>query len=157
MRKKRGWTVNGLCSWKLFLNSPYCLLCVCSVASAMSGSLQPHVAHQAPLSMGILQARILEWVSMPSSRGSSQPSNGTQVSCVADGFFTSWATQEALSPLLCFLLLFFSQLFVRPPQTSDHFAFLHFFFLEIVLIPVSCIMSWTSIHSSSGILSDLVP
>ena len=32
------------------------------------------VAHQAPLSMGILQARILEWVAMPSSRGSSQVS-----------------------------------------------------------------------------------
>ena len=31
------------------------------------------IAHQAPLSMGILQARILEWVAMPSSRGSSQP------------------------------------------------------------------------------------
>ena len=31
------------------------------------------VAHQAPLSLGILQARILEWVAMPSSRGSSQP------------------------------------------------------------------------------------
>ena len=31
------------------------------------------VAHQAPLSMGILQARMLECVAMPSSRGSSQP------------------------------------------------------------------------------------
>ena len=31
------------------------------------------VALQALLSMGILQARILEWVAMPSSRGSSQP------------------------------------------------------------------------------------
>ena len=31
------------------------------------------VAFQALLSMGILQARILEWVAMPSSRGSSQP------------------------------------------------------------------------------------
>ena len=30
------------------------------------------VAREAPLSMGILQARILEWVAMPSSRGSSQ-------------------------------------------------------------------------------------
>jgi hypothetical protein len=88
-RKKRGWTVNGLCSWELFLNSPYCLLCVCSVASAMSGSLQPHVAHQAPLSMGIFQARVLEWVDIPSSRGSSQPSDGTQVSHVAGGFFAS--------------------------------------------------------------------
>ena len=33
------------------------------------------VARQAPLSMGILQARILEWVAMPSSRGSFQPSD----------------------------------------------------------------------------------
>ena len=38
------------------------------------------VAQQAPLSMGILQARILEWVAMPSSRGSSQPRDGTRVS-----------------------------------------------------------------------------
>ena len=30
-------------------------------------------AHQVPLSLEILQARILEWVAMPSSRGSSQP------------------------------------------------------------------------------------
>ena len=32
-----------------------------------------YIAHQAPLSMGILQARILEWAAVPSSRGSSQP------------------------------------------------------------------------------------
>ena len=38
---------------------------------------------------GILQARILEWVAMPSSRGSSQPSNRTRVSCIACRFFTS--------------------------------------------------------------------
>ena len=35
------------------------------------------VARQAPLFMGILQARILEWVAMPSSRGSSQPRDQT--------------------------------------------------------------------------------
>ena len=39
-------------------------------------------ARQAPLSMGILQARILEWVAMPSSRGSSQPRDRTPVSCL---------------------------------------------------------------------------
>ena len=44
---------------------------------------------------GILQARILEWVAFPFSRRSSQPSNQTQVSCIAVGFFTSWATREA--------------------------------------------------------------
>ena len=43
---------------------------------------------QAPLSMGILQARILEWVAMTSSWGSSQPRDQTQVSCIAGQFFT---------------------------------------------------------------------
>ena len=42
----------------------------------------------APLSMEILQARILEWVAMPSSREHPQPRDQTQVSCIADGFFT---------------------------------------------------------------------
>ena len=41
----------------------------------------------------ILQARILERVAMPSSRGSSQPRDQTQVSCIAGEFFTSWAYQ----------------------------------------------------------------
>ena len=52
------------------------------------------VAHQAPLSMGILQARILEWVATPSSRGSSQPGDPIQISWIADGFFTVWTTRE---------------------------------------------------------------
>ena len=43
----------------------------------------------------ILQARILEWVAFPFSRGSSQPKDWTQVSCMPGGFFTSWATREA--------------------------------------------------------------
>ena len=47
-----------------------------------------NVARQAPLSMGILQARILVWVAIPSSRGSSQPRDRTQVSHIAGGFFT---------------------------------------------------------------------
>ena len=55
-------------------------------------------AHQAPLSMGILQSRILEWFAMPSPRASSQPRDRTSVSYVsytAGGFFTHWATWEA--------------------------------------------------------------
>ena len=40
---------------------------------------------------GILQARTLEWVAFPFSRGSSQPGDQTQVSCIAGTFFTSWA------------------------------------------------------------------
>ena len=45
--------------------------------------------------MGILQARILKWVSMPSSRESSRSRDWTQVSCIAGRFFTIWATREA--------------------------------------------------------------
>ena len=44
---------------------------------------------------GILQARILEWVAFSFSRGSSQPRDRTRVSCIAGGFFTSWAIREA--------------------------------------------------------------
>ena len=41
-----------------------------------------------------VQARILKWVAMPSSRGSSRPTDRTQVSCIAGGFFTIRATRE---------------------------------------------------------------
>ena len=63
-------------------------VCVLS-HSVVSYSVTPWtVARQAPLSMGIFQARILEWVAMPSSRGSYQPRDLTQVSCIESGFFT---------------------------------------------------------------------
>ena len=50
---------------------------------------------------GILQARILEWVAIPFSRGSSWPRDQTRVSCIRGGlwiagrFFTNWVTGEA--------------------------------------------------------------
>ena len=60
------------------------------------------LAGQAPLSMRILQPRILAWFAMSSSRGSSLPRNWTCrprdqtcVSCIAGRFFTIWATREA--------------------------------------------------------------
>ena len=45
---------------------------------------------------GILQARILEWVVFPFSRGSSQPRSQTQVSCIAGRFFTVYMRHEIL-------------------------------------------------------------
>ena len=42
---------------------------------------------------GILQARILEWVAISFSRGSSRPRDQTLVSCIAGGFITIWATR----------------------------------------------------------------
>ena len=64
-------------------------------SSILAWRIPRTVAHQAPLSMGILQARILEWIAFPFSRASSQPRDWTQVSCIAGRFFTSWAIREA--------------------------------------------------------------
>ena len=44
---------------------------------------------------GILQARMLKWVAIPFSRGSSQPRDWTQAFCTVGRFFTIWATREA--------------------------------------------------------------
>ena len=57
------------------------------------------------LSMGILQAWVLEWVVMLFSRGSCQPRDWIQVSCIAGEFFTIWATREAST---------FWQLWIKP-------------------------------------------
>ena len=43
---------------------------------------------------GIFQARILEWIAISFSRGSSQPRDQTQVSHIVGRFFTIWATRE---------------------------------------------------------------
>ena len=82
-----------------------CCIVLCSIASVVSNSFVTPwaVACQAPLSMGILQARILEWVAMPSSRGSSQPRDQIHISgvaCIAGKFFTHWATWEARAHII---------------------------------------------------------
>ena len=53
-------------------------------------SLSPAPLFETPwnTSRGILQVRILEWVAVPFARGSSQPRDQTQVSCIAGRFFT---------------------------------------------------------------------
>ena len=81
---------------------------------------------------GLLQARILEWVAVPFSKGSSQPRDWTQVSYIAGGFFTIWATREALMvcevkvtqscPTLCHLMTSWtiqSMEFSRPEYWSE--------------------------------------
>ena len=47
------------------------------------------IAHQAPLSTGILKVRILEWVAISFSRASFGPRDRTQVFYIADRLFTS--------------------------------------------------------------------
>ena len=83
-------------------------VCVCDVCalchSVMPSSATPWtVAGKAPLSMGIRQARILECVAMPSSRGSYWPRKQIRVSSILGRFLTSWATMEALCGV-CFSL-----------------------------------------------------
>ena len=54
----------------------------------MHGSLPCSSIH------GILQARVLEWVSISFSRGSSWPRDQTQISCIVGRCFTVWATSK---------------------------------------------------------------
>ena len=62
--------------------------------SVMSDSVTPRtVGHRGSSVHGILQARILEWVAIPFSRGSSQPRDQTGVSQIVGRFFTIWATK----------------------------------------------------------------
>ena len=61
--------------------------------SVVPDSLRPHGLQ--PSVHEIFQVRILEWVAISFSRGSSQPRNWTQVSCTTGRFFTNWATREA--------------------------------------------------------------
>ena len=70
-------------------------MCVCALLSYLLNRVQFLVTpwtvacHGLYSSIhGIVQARILECIAMPSPRGSSQPRNRTQVSHIAGGFFT---------------------------------------------------------------------
>ena len=77
-------------------NHTYSLAVLCLVAQLCLTLCDPMTrACQASLSMGILQARILEWVATLSSRGSSQPRDRTQVSHIAGRCFNLRATREA--------------------------------------------------------------
>ena len=62
-------------------------------ATPWTGSLPGSSVH------GILQARLLEWVAISFSRGSSWPRDRTQVSCIAGRHFNLWATREAYTEL----------------------------------------------------------
>ena len=89
----------------------------------VSNSLWPHGLYCA----WILQARILEWVAIPFSRGSSQPRDRTQVSLIAGEFFTIWATREVwvlimrqhLLGLLSLILTILWLVFLLSPSTEE--------------------------------------
>ena len=88
-------------------------------------------------------------------------------------YFFAWSLRKAFLSLLAILwnsafrclylsfspLLFYTLLFTAICKASpdSYFAIFHFFSMGMVLIPVSCTVSQTSFHSSSGTLSDLGP
>ena len=65
--------------------------------SVMSDSATPWTGPPGSSVHGILQARILGWVAISSSRGFSQPRNWTEVSCMAGRYFTVWACVASFS------------------------------------------------------------
>ena len=89
------WTIlGGSFLWSASVPNPF--VCVLAAQSC------PTLCDPADCSLpgfsvhGILQARILGWIAIPFSRGTSQPRNRTLVSCITGRFFTVWATGTSL-------------------------------------------------------------
>ena len=85
-------------AWKVSL---LCFVLSCAVVYYSFSRVQPFatpwtIAHQAPLSVGILSARILEWVAKPASRASSQPRDQSQVSRIAADYLPSEQTGKPI-------------------------------------------------------------
>ena len=106
MKNKESWLSFTL--YHLFLNHSMCVcmcvcvcVCMCVSCSVVSDSLQPPwtIAHQA-----FLQTRILEWIAIPFSRGSSQHRNRTLISCIAGRFFIIWATGKLFVAIISIIL-----------------------------------------------------
>ena len=112
---------------------------------------------------GIFQARILEWVAISFSRGSSRPRDGTQVSCIAGRCFTLWATREAhiQMHMLClfFLHTHINSLFhsLIPTYTKQHVSLLqritgtHW---PILSLPILMRIQFSSVTQSCPTLCD---
>ena len=71
-------------------------VCVCVLVPPLCLTLCDTKDYSQPGSSvhGFLHARILEWLPISFSRGSSQPKDQTLISCIAGWFFTIWATRE---------------------------------------------------------------
>ena len=73
------------------------------------------IARQVPLSMGVLQAKILEQVAISLSRASSRPRNRTHISSIAGRFYTIGGTREAPT---CFQITPARQVLLHPSVTA---------------------------------------
>ena len=100
----------------------------------------------------ILQARILEWLAFLLSRGSSQPRDRTQVSCIVGRFFTSWTTREALVDHVQFTLIHWPNILkTYAVFTASKFTFTN----RHIYSGASCPL-WSSLFILSGTVSPLL-
>ena len=113
--------------------------------SAISNSLHPmdYTVH------GILQARILDWVAFPFSRVFSQPRDRTQVSPIAGGFFTSWASRQAQDVTI----MWYNQYFWQQQQKKTHLVTLASI---LIMVPLSQTSQSTSLDPNSSRISKLI-
>ena len=85
---------------------------------------------------GIFQARILEWVAISFSRGSSWPRDWTQVSCIVGRHFTIWATREAAFCLWGFTCLLDRGNFFQCSSKSQHLLSVYYVLGNVGNYPV---------------------
>ena len=118
-----------------------------TLSDPMDCSLPGSSAH------GIFQARVVEWVAIAFTLFLYIVH--LRLSYLSLLFFETLNSNGYIFPFLLCLSLLFSTIYKAP--SDDHFAFLHFFFLGMVLITASCTILGTCVHSFSGTLSDLIP
>ena len=105
-------TCSSSCRGSLrMIESHFCKMCLVAqlcltLCDPMDCSPQGFSVH------GDSPGKILEWVAMPSSRGSSQPRDWIQVSSFTGEFFTVWATREAH-------IVFHKSVFSRSPVSKS--------------------------------------
>ena len=120
-----------VCAFFIWKSKSHAQSCLCNPMDC--------IACQAPLPIGILQARILKWVAISSSRGSSQPRYQTHISCIAGRLFTVEPPEKSQSmsvkdiiptfcthPLWvqkCFPLFGYPQILVSLDHSSSTFMF----------------------------------
>ena len=147
------------CSWRSFLYSYSlysCHLFLISSAYVRSVSylsfIEPILAWNVPLvSLTFLKRPLVFPILLFSSVSLQWPLRKAFLSLLAILWNSAFIwVYLSFSPLLFASLLFSA---ICKASSDSHFAFLHFSFLGMVLIPVSCTMLRTSVHSSSGTLS----
>ena len=99
--------------------------------------------YHAPPSMGFFQARVLEWVAISFSRGSSQPREWTWVFCIVGRCFTVWATISLVSSgKYCPLRQFMSALFIADKKAAIQV------FSNQEPVKQTCMWSWRRVFCS---------